>query len=389
MKVLLVSSDNSDRSGAFLSMCNLAYFLKINHKVDCRVLLPFEGTGTRILDDYGIKYKIIRTYDWIIPVDCGTLLSNIMMRVKKYIKYAINMINAPKIDKYIEEFNPDIVHINTICTYVCAVSAKKYNIPLVWHIREFLEEDWNNRLHFRSKGYSLVSSADQIICISQSIKDKFNGILDNKNIDVILNGVRKDKYINEEHVTGNLLNIVCVGGLFPHKGQEILIRATRIVKDKFNGLFHVYILGTGPCLKELVTLTNELALDDVISFEGYQEDTETYYREADISIVPSYFEPFGRVTVEAMMCGTFVIGTDTAGTKELIGNDKYGYLFKCGDYEDLSKKMLDIMNNPQKRNETIEKAIDFSRSELSAEKNAQNIYLVYEKLIYHRKTNER
>lgn len=381
MKVLLVSSDNSDRSGAFLSMCNLAYYLKNCEGVECRVLLPYNGNGTRILETYGIEYKIITTYDWIIPIDCGNFLSNVIMRLKKYIKYGINLWNLPQIDKYLEEFEPDIVHINTICTYVAAISAKKHSIPVVWHIREFLEEDWHNRIHFPKYGYSLVSSADKIICISHCIKDKFKTILDNNNITVILNGVRKDKYICQDIKDNNEINIICVGGLLKQKGQELLVRALNIVKTKYDGEFHVYFLGTGPCMEDLICLTKELKLESIVSFVGYCEDTENYYRKAHISVVPSYFEPFGRVTVEAMMSAAMVIGSDTAGTKELIGDDnEHGMLFKCGDFEDLAEKLLYAMENANVRNEIVARAMVYAVSELTAESNANKVFKIYQEL---------
>lgn len=381
MKVLLVSSDNSDRSGAFLSLCNLAYYLKNNEGVDCRVLLPFDGTGTHILEKYGINYIIIRTYDWIIPIDCGSIYSNVIMRLKKYIKYCINLWNFPRIDRYLEEFKPDIVHINTICTYIAAIAAKKHRIPIVWHIREFLEEDWHNKIHFTKYGYSLVSSADKIVCISQCVKDKFDTILNNNNMTVILNGVRRDKYIYQSIKDNDEINIICVGGLLKHKGQELLVRAVNIVKTKYKGNFHVYFLGTGPCMNNLLSLTKELNLESDVSFIGYCEDTEKYYRKAHISVVPSYFEPFGRVTVEAMMSATMVIGSDTAGTKELIGNNnEHGMLFKCGDFEDLAEKLLYAMENADARGEIVARAMEYAVSELTAESNAKKVFKLYQEL---------
>lgn len=87
-----------------------------------------------------------------------------------------NIIAIRKIRRLIKKEKIQIVHINTSCSYVGAQAALLENIPFVWHIREFLEEDqerciWNNK-----KGYSLIGEANRVVAISDSIYQKYKKI---------------------------------------------------------------------------------------------------------------------------------------------------------------------------------------------------------------------
>lgn len=380
MKVLLFSSDNSDRSGAFLSMCYLANYLRTNHNVDCRVVLPRKGTGDRILEKLNVPYKIICNYDWIIPIDCGSFSKNVIMRIKKYVKYAINYLKMPSLMNYIKEFKPDIIHINTICSFVPAIVAKKMGIHLIWHIREFLEEDWHNKIQFEKYGYSLINKSDRVICISKSVKEKFSSLIDPKKMCVIYNGIHPDKFKGDIK-RDEYINILCIGSLVKQKGQSLVIRAAKLLKEKTKINFVIHIVGTGEEYDNLIELAKKQGMDDIVIFEGYQEKTEDFYRKCDFTVVPSFFEPFGRVTVEAMMSGSFVIGSDTAGTKELIGDNQYGRLFRCGDVEDLTNQLLWCFENYDICQKQAQASRKYIAEKFSAENNAANIYGIYRQVV--------
>ncbi|HIF1309253.1 TPA: hypothetical protein ACXXN9_002588, partial [Enterococcus faecium] len=87
-KVLFIAHDNYNRSGAFISMCNLAYYLKVNHQVNVMVILPGKGNGAEILESLGIEYKIIKSYDWITPVEFNNNYIKMYKQLKKIIKYS-------------------------------------------------------------------------------------------------------------------------------------------------------------------------------------------------------------------------------------------------------------------------------------------------------------
>ena len=101
------------------------------------------------------------------------------------------------------------------------------------------------------------------------------------------------------------------------------------------------------------------------------------YKKADSAIVASKAEAFGRVTVEAMMAGTLVIGANTAGTKELIG-ENYGLLYEQGNAIDLADKIIYAMQNSEKMSLIAKNAREYSLQRFSAGRNAREIFDVYE-----------
>ncbi|WP_162007516.1 glycosyltransferase family 4 protein [Enterococcus faecium] len=376
-KVLFIAHDNYNRSGAFISMCNLAYYLKVNHQVNVMVILPGKGNGAEILESLGIEYKIIKSYDWITPVEFNNNYIKMYKQLKKIIKYSFNLISIARLIVFIKKYNPSIVHINTICSYVGAIAAWYCDIPYVWHIREYLEEDQSLKNFYRKNGEKLINHAACNICISNSVKEKFEKIYPSAKFCRIYNGINTTKFINLNPECNDVNHITCVGGLYPHKGQELLIKAIGNLNYEIRKKIKVHIVGTGKCLDDLQHLVEKLGLKDSIVFEGFSKAPEKFFSSSAITVVPSYFEPFGRVTIEAMLCNSYVIGSNTAGTKELIGDNEYGALFNCGDYCDLSEKIEFALRNPCIIKQIADKARKMALEVFTADRNAHMVNELY------------
>ncbi|SEA56845.1 hypothetical protein SAMN05216349_11731 [Oribacterium sp. KHPX15] len=368
MKVIFVASDNNRASGAFICMVNLVQELR-NRNLDARVILPKDGDGTELLNKAEIPYRIIRSYSWDTPIDSGMYyLSKIP--VKKF----LNHFAIAEIKKYFLAEKPDIIHINTTYSYVAAVAAYSLGIPVVWHIREFFEEDQNNRMWNRDWGYSLMGRADAIITISQAIYDKYKKILPEEKIRIVHDGVREDRFYDPEKTIFDDVvvdrfftpqktvsddvkltisgapkaKMVCVGGLYPGKGQSTLLEAIDAYVQKNDRNLILKLVGRGPEEKKLKEWVKEKNLEDIISFEGYSNEPEKYYKEADISFMTSRSEAFGLVTVEAMLSGALVIGANSAGTREIVEEGRTGLLYTPEDSQSLENAIEYALKNKDK-----------------------------------------
>ena len=159
MKILFVPSDNNATSGAFLSMVKLCSLLQNQYRHNILVLLHCNGNGEKLLEDNNIEYVKIRSFNWFVPYKPKQIIRKIKLAlcyIWMPLSQVYNIIAIRKIRRLIKKEKIQIVHINTSCSYVGAQAALLENIPFVWHIREFLEEDqerciWNNK-----KGYSLI-----------------------------------------------------------------------------------------------------------------------------------------------------------------------------------------------------------------------------------------
>jgi D-inositol-3-phosphate glycosyltransferase len=150
-----------------------------------------------------------------------------------------------------------------------------------------------------------------------------------------------------------------VGRIQPHKGPEVLIRATSELVKHTPLLRHrliVNIVGgaSGANTEEvdrLKELTTWLAIDDVVRFTPPvpREDLPQWYRAADLVIVPSYSESFGLVALEAQACGTPVVATAVGGLRTAVADGISGVLVDGHDPKAWSSVISRLLQEPQRR----------------------------------------
>ena len=140
--------------------------------------------------------------------------------------------------------------------------------------------------------------------------------------------------------------ILMPGRLTSWKGQELFIEAVNLVKIELGyEAFHAIILGNdqGRDLykKKLVRLTEQYRLTNQIKFIDHCKDMALAYKVSDI-IVSASIEPeaFGRVAVETQSMEKLIIASNIGGSNETINDEKTGFLFKSGDANSLSKKII-------------------------------------------------
>jgi D-inositol-3-phosphate glycosyltransferase len=150
-----------------------------------------------------------------------------------------------------------------------------------------------------------------------------------------------------------------VGRIQPHKGPEVLIRATSELVKHSPLLRHkliVNIIGgaSGANTEEvdrLKELATWLAIDDVVRFSPpvQRADLAQWYRAADLVVVPSYSESFGLVALEAQACGTPVVATAVGGLRTAVADGISGVLVDGHDPKAWSSVIARLLQEPQRR----------------------------------------
>jgi len=150
-----------------------------------------------------------------------------------------------------------------------------------------------------------------------------------------------------------------VGRIQPHKGPEVLIRATSELVKHSPLLRHklvVNIMGgaSGANTDEvdrLKELSTWLGIDDVVRFEPpvARKDLAQWYRAADLVVVPSYSESFGLVALEAQACGTPVVATAVGGLRTAVADGISGVLVDGHDPKAWSSVIVRLLQEPQRR----------------------------------------
>lgn len=195
MKILLAATSTEDFSGASKCLLELASSLT-RHGQEVVVSLPKVGGSIETaLSEKNIPFVVMREYQcWYkekneTPSPITTALKRVM-----------NKITVAKCRKYLRIERFDIVHVNALTAYVVGKAAILENIPVVWHIREFMEEDLG--ISFVSREYSLelLNRATQFIAISQPICNKWSAQLQAP-VTVVHDGVPvKDYYVDNNTV---------------------------------------------------------------------------------------------------------------------------------------------------------------------------------------------
>lgn len=166
--------------------------------------------------------------------------------------------------------------------------------------------------------------------VNKNLKDDV-GVTDSK---VIYNGVilKQSNRQVDEIMEFDGIKLGCIARLSEQKGLTYLIDAiSLIVDDKL----HLFIVGDGELRAELENKAKELNLEDKITFLGYRQDIVECINSFDFCVLPSVFEGFGLVAIEAFMAGKTMVATDIPGLNEVVTKEN-GVLVPAKDAKALA-----------------------------------------------------
>ncbi|NCD41062.1 MAG: glycosyltransferase [Bacteroidia bacterium] len=311
MKILYLShtSDLAGSGKAILSIIN--NMIELNHIPI--IIIPSQGVLSQELRDKNIEYIIqpLETNTW--PKYQNTHKITYTKRLIKKIPKLI--VHYFKLNKIIKNTNPDIIHTNVGIIHLGHHLAKRHRIPHVWHIREYQCKDFGYKFFPSIKIYKkrLKNINNHPISITKAIFDYFEM---SSNASIIYDGVIPES--NSPEIIYQKKNyFLFVGLLSEAKGIQQAIKAFANISNTIPNI-EFWIAGNGK--QSYITYLAEKYINPDISkkikFLGFRTDIDKLMSEAIALIVPSKFEGFGFITVEAMYNGCIVIGKNTAGTKE-------------------------------------------------------------------------
>lgn len=256
----------------------------------------------------------------------------------KYKRSISNIFSAIKqIHDVIEDINPDIIHVHSTWAGLFVrlpylFKKRKAKIIYQSHGWAFLMDTSK----YKKNIYALVERilsipTDKIINISNYEQNKaIKYGLDKNKMIMIYNGV-EDK-INKSNLklnwNDNKINLLFVGRLDRQKGLDLFLD----VYDKMKlENIHLYVIGTS-------VLDNNLPQNtECVTYLGWvdSKDIDEYYQVCDAVIMPSRWEGFGLVAIEAMRNSKPVIVSNRGALPELIKNNKNGYIFDMDDLNSL------------------------------------------------------
>jgi len=249
----------------------------------------------------------------------------------------------------------DLIHVHDWLTAYSGIALKHmWRRPLVATIhateigrRKVLTNDSERHIH--EMEWWLAFEAWRVICCSKYMMKEVHTSLGcpADKISVIHNGYDPKMAKAKNAVPGKKKGktVLFVGRLVYEKGPHLLVEAASLLREE-EGL-RVIIVGDGAMRPYLEGLARKLNLGDKVSFLGHVDDETllSIYEEASVLVIPSLYEPFGIVVLEAMSLGIPVIVSNTGGLDEIVTDGKDGIKFRSGSAEDLAKAITRVLHD--------------------------------------------
>ncbi|HEY6145159.1 MAG TPA: glycosyltransferase family 4 protein [Solirubrobacterales bacterium] len=325
---------------------------------------------------------------------------------------------------WIERMNSDMlaagVELGDRCSYdlvhghdwlvanACDHLAKRFDAPLVTtiHATEYgRHQGWVDKhpqTYIHGVERWITNRSDRVIACSHYMREQVADIfgVEEGRISVIPNGIDPDDLVAPDERELNRLRsefampdeklVLLIGRLVYEKGFQFALEAMPALIDRVPGT-RFLVAGSGTHEQELRDQAAELGLMEHGTFLGWIGDDvlHSLYRIADVCVVPSLYEPFGLVALEAMASDCPCIVADTGGLREVVPDGRQvGLRFRSRDPEALAEVAGRVLSNEELRADLISEArehvLDFDWLDVAGQTAA-----IYETLLGQRTAPER
>jgi glycosyltransferase involved in cell wall biosynthesis len=295
-----------------------------------------------------------------------------------------------KVETGLSEFVPDIAHVHH--GWVIASLLAEFDVPFVITLHGTEYHAFRDYKDYQEDVLRGIHGARIVVALTEDERNRAIDAysLDPQRITIIKSGTDTDMFKPLDVDKAGLLRgydietvdrpVVFFGGrLTAQKGVDTLLRAASIY-SKTNEKPITLIAGDGNLRNDLEKLAAELKLDTVY-FLGAQshEQMVKLFNVADVAAMPSIFEAFGLVALEALACGTPVIAGNVGGFGRIVNNE-IGYLMEPGDYKTLAEKITDFIRDGFK-GKVQDKAVAYIRQNFSWDKTVEKIEKLYQQVL--------
>ena len=221
----------------------------------------------------------------------------------------------------------------------------------------------------------MANRAEQVIACSAYMRDHIADIytIEEERIAVIPNGIdpadlqpwdeEQMRRFRARFAAPDQKLVLLVGRLVYEKGFQVALEALPKVIEEL-GDVRFLVAGSGTHEEQLRAQAAELGLDAHGTFLGWIGDDvlHTLYRIADLTVVPSIYEPFGLVALEAMASGCPCLVADTGGLREVVPHEEVGLRFRSRDPQSLASVAVRVLADDELGRRLVAEAYEHLRS---------------------------
>ncbi|WP_302784564.1 glycosyltransferase family 4 protein [Bacteroides fluxus] len=338
------------------------------------------GAETMLVDIANEQVKTQEVYVLIVNDSCQKYLID---RLSPEVKVIFNKRNPGtrsiwpliRLNWTLLRLRPDVIHLHN-------GALPKVIIPLVSR-GLFLT------VHALQIPLESVRRGMKLIAISEAVRED---VLSRGNYDIVTipNGIDVDAIEKRgRHNLNGKMRIVQVGRLdASKKGQDILIDALALLKQRGLKDIEVDFIGQGGSMEELKVQADQLGVSSNVHFLGLCDRNYIYshLKEYDLMCHPSRYEGFGLTVAEGMAAMLPVLVSDEGGPYEIIDHGKLGWSFKMERTEDCAEKIAYIYHHYQEALNLVQEAFESVSMHYSVERMAGDYIKYYKDSLCRRTT---
>ncbi len=324
--------------------------------------MDFWGGGEKLHLEYAIEFQK-KGYNVVIfaypnsPLEKKAKQNNISVNPISLRKLSfLNPLTIQKIIKSYKKHNIDtVIFSNSQDVKAGGIAAKKADLKRIVYLRGLAVPIKNNAINRRLFNQIFTHVVANSQATKKAILTHLEKVINPELISVIYHGIEVEPDTTKQNkVISNSSNqdiiLGTAGRLTEQKGQLALVKIAQILRDK-KVPFTIYIAGTGELESIMKTEITKAGLEDKIILLGFVEDMNSFMNSIDLFLLPSLWEGFGYVIVEAMIKSKPVIAFDLSSNPEIIDEGNTGYIVEYPNYSLFAEKIEALSTNKPLRNE--------------------------------------
>lgn len=316
----------------------------------------------------------------------------------KYVPFSFRRKNRnEKLTQLINEFKPEIIHSNLFLSefvtgydvrnnihYVCHGHDNMHQFAPLTFRQVFDKKKLLNRLDYlvlsfkkyrKVPTYFIANSQHTLAYYSKNVHRK-----QRKNVRLLQYGFNfANYYAPKTSAPMGKIRMVNVGSFQVKKNQQFFIELARVLKHR--GVdFEINLIGHGSEYEAVKGNINSLGLEEYVFLRGLQSNVQEWYQQSDLYIHAATYEPFGLVFLEAMAAGLPVVTLNGKGNRDIIEEDKNGYLLLEPNAEKFADKVIEYTSDSAKYSEMSTYAQEYAR-QFDASTKTEELIAFYRSLL--------
>jgi FkbM family methyltransferase len=340
------------------------------------VVLPAEGPMYDYYLKLAVGLKIIYSEGWVN----GAGLPEPGLRKKR----TLNARASVELAEVVESFKPYVGCSQTIIMPWLANVTTTFGVPHVWYIHEFgdIDHGFSFDYGYKESLNFIGENSEAVVVNSNAVAKHIAAEVGKKKIDVLpldVTPLATTKH-TPKVFSGSGLKLAVAGRVMPSKGQLDAVKALKLLGDKKIDaeLLIMGDVGSDEYMQQIKDYIKTNNITGKVHIIPHQKQPGDYMKQADIYLMCSKNEAFGRVTAEAMLLGIPVVGSRSGGTEDIVSDGVDGLLYKPGDIDDLASCIEQLARNKEKLKRFGLKAKENAKSKFSNKQYSDSALKIFE-----------